>query len=333
MNNELYVDEPTVTWFFIGELGWFCQWNQAYMRYLKNNVYQDRKFVLMTDIDKHVLVHDFASYTIGLPQWFYDLKLERDCYESPLPGSPPGSLTPPDVYTELIKYFRQFYNVEKAIEIWTPRGAEMFWPSHKPQMFANYTKENAGGKLVVHGRPFICVSPRGRTRAPQRNVPEYVWRETVDILRGDFTVVLCGTPDGSYLVDYQDENVINLITYVGDDKLEKVMEYYCKSVCHISSQSGPTHVGMLCMCPSYIIGHEMERHAVNENRFASPVSFRYIQDYRCIDAQTIVKDMSVFLDQLVKNGVIVLEEEPIDTNDINTILENDTNVMMSLIRG
>lgn len=319
-NEQLYIDEPVVASFSISELGWLIQRWQGYLRYLKVEKYPDHKFVIMMNQDFHILVNDFIYCTIDLPQEFYNLKLETDCYEAPLAGSPPGSLTPPDVYSSLIEYFRNFYNVEKAIEIWPPRGCNPFWIDHNLQIFAKYAidKNSAPRHLL---RPIVCVCPRGRTRAPHRNVPEYVWKELVDKLKEEFTVVLCGTPSGSCLADYKDDtdlpkdwsysewyrsfeetNVINLISYEGKDKFDKVVEYMCRSLVVISSQSGLTHLGLMCNKPSYIIGHEKERHAVKENRLNAPVSFRYVTDYRLIDAQTILRDLSLFFEELVVAG-------------------------------
>jgi len=325
MESDFYIDEPCVAFFFCGEVGWFLQRTQGYYRYLKLNEYQDRKFILMANIQFHVFVNDFVAYTIDLPQEFYDLGLETDGYEAPYPDSPPGSLTPPDVYAALIEYFRNFYNVEKAIEIWTPRGCETKWINFQPQTFTRYRTDT----VIESERPIITVFPRGRSRAPQRNVPEFVWKETVDRLRQDFTVVLCGTPSGASLVDYDADNVINTINYVGDDKMDKTIEYICNSVCTISSQSGPTHISLFCECPSYIIGHERERHTENENRFSTPTSFRTVPDYRAIDADTILNDVTTFIEKLKKAGW----STPVDMykREIDSVIESDIEEMNELL--
>jgi len=244
----------------------------------------------MTDIELHVIVHDFVAYTIPLPDWFYELGLERDCFEAPLPNSPPGSLTPPDVYARLIAHLRTYYNREKAIEIFPPRGCNE-WVRRQPQMFMKY----ASDQTYNFEKPMISVFPRARTRASNRNVPEYIWRKVVDDLVESFTVVLSGTPSGACLGDYTHKDVINLINYSGTDKIDKTMDYLCNSVCSVSSQSGPTHLSLLCNCPSYIIGHEKKRHAIDENRLGTPVTFRYVADYRAIDAETILQDVASFI--------------------------------------
>ena len=326
--NKLWVDEPCVVSFFQGEIGWLIQRWQGYLRYLKTDVYKDRKFVIMMNQQFHVLVHDFVNYTIDLPKEFYDLRLETDCFESPVPGSPPGSYTPPDVYVQLIEYFRSFYNKEKAIEVWPPRGADFFWIDHKQQIFTRYDRSKPP---ILSDKPILCICPRGRARASSRNIPEFVWKEVVDTLRNDFMVVLCGTPGGSSLVNYEGKSVLNLINYSGDDKFELCMEYMCNSICVVSSQSGLTHVGLMCNRPSYIIGHERERHAITENRIGAPVSFRYVPDYRLIDSKTIVEDLAKFLEELMNRGVITQFGTVEDT--VDSIVYKDQLLLESIIKN
>lgn len=288
MGDEIYLDEPCVASFFIGELGWILQRWAGYLRYLKHEVYKDHKFILMTNLDYHAFVHDFITYTIPPPKEFLDLNLETDCYEAPTPNSPPGSLTPPEVWTALIKYFRNFYNVEYAEEVWTPRGCNT-WVDKRPQLFQRFA-----AAPVKADKPIIVVFPRGRARSPQRNVPEFVWKELVDKLKEDYVVILGGTPSGSFLANYQGENVVNLINYDGSDKMEQIIGFLNSAVMSVSSQSGPTHISLFSGCPSYIIGHEKDRHAVVENRLSTPVSFRQLQDYRAIDAISMFEDIKSF---------------------------------------
>jgi len=138
--------------------------------------------------------------------------------------------------------------------------------------------------------PIICVFPRGRARASFRNVPDFVWDEVVDKLSEQFLVVL-------------------------GDKLEQIMVFLNSCICSVSSQSGLTHVSMLCGANSYIIGHEKYRHAVVENRYKVPVSFRFVDDYRAIDAYTILKDIEGFINDLLSKGIVHLGQ--LETNVIN----------------
>ena len=290
--DKFFIDEPVIVSMFCGEYGWFLQRYQGFMRHLKQETFKEHKMLLMIDPDKHLFVNDFVSYTIPLPDFIKDL--DRDCYEAVTPDSPPGSLTDPAIYSELIKYLKTFYNNEKGKLILSPRGCNLV-VDHYPQIFAKYTHNNP---LEKFDKPLISIMPRKRIRASNRNVPEFVWREAIELLRKNFIIALLGTPEGAGLVDVSGEGIINLIPYVGEDKTDLTIRYLNASLCSISSQSGGTHISLLSGCPSYIIGHEKDRHAKTENRLNTPVSFRYVLDYRIIDAQTIYNDVTDFLQQL-----------------------------------
>ena len=299
-NNEFYIDEPVVVSFWTGELGWAISRWFGYLRHLKHNVYPDHKFIIMMDLSLQPIVNDFIDYTIDLPIEFKELNLERDCTEAPLPGSPSGSLTPPNVYAALLEYFRHFYNRKHTIEAFPPRGAAFKITDSMPQVFCKLET-----KKVKSDKPIICVFPRARARAPERNIPEFIWKGVVEkLVENNFTVVLGGTPSGASLVDYEGEGIINLIKYAGEDKTFKIIQYLNSAVCSVSSQSGSTHLSLNCDCPSYIIGHEEKRHTVTENRLDTPTSFRFVTDYRAIDADTIIDDVRNFIAVLEKNGYL-----------------------------
>lgn len=318
-SKDLYIDEPCVVSFWFGEFGWFISRWQGYLRYLKQEHYKDRKFVLFANTQFHVLVQDFIYVTVGLPEWFGQLGLDSDCTEAPFADSPPGSLTPKEVYAKMIEFMRNFYSKEKSVEVFPPRGCNFEVTDMMPQSFAKFQFDK-----IESDKPIITVLPRGRARAAQRNVPEFVWREVVDKLKETFVVVLGGTPSGCYLADYEADGVINLIREEGDHKLDNLMRYLGNSVCSISSQGGLTHLSLACDCPSYIIGHEEYRHCIKENRLETPTTFRYVPDYRAIDANTILEDLNLFLNELKNKGYI-------GKPDYNEILNNDLKILNELM--
>lgn len=288
---------------------------------MKFEVYPKHKFLFFTNPTLHTFIKDFVSYTIDLPKEFYDIGLDSDGYEAVFKTAPAGSLTPPGVYKNLIEYMRNFYNVDKAIEIWPPRSCTKIMDA-KPQMFAKY----GGSSIKGLDRPIITVFPRARERASNRNVPEYVWKELIDNLKRDFLIVLAGTPKGACLHEYKDPSVNNLILYNELDKTDQVIGYLNNSICSISSQSGGTHISLLSDCPSYIIGHENYRHTIYENRYNTPTSFRYVSDYRAIDTQTILKDVAEFI-YLLQKEKAKLDKKPEDR------LQEDIDKMNEMIRG
>lgn len=291
---EVFRDRKILISFFIGELGWFLQRYQAHLRYLKREVYKDWDFVIICNKNFHIFVDDFASFTLDLPEWFYNLGLDQDSYEAVLPGSTPGSLTPPAVYQNLLLMMHDFCKYAKKYEIaLSPRSCNTIIDS-RLQIFCKFIY----GEKIESDKPIIVVFPRARTRARHRNVPEYVWDKLVRELIKNFTVVLAGTRSGACLADMYGDDIINLIDYDYDDKTGQVIRYLNNAVCSISSQSGGTHISLLSGTPSYIIGHERQRHTHYENRLEAPTSFRFVTDYRAIDEEVIVADLKQFIKAL-----------------------------------
>jgi len=293
---EVFKGKKLLITMFIGEVGWELQRFQAHLRFLKKEEFPDWDFVVMCRPHMHIFYDDFVSYTLELPEWFNKLKLEGDGYEAVIPGTPAGGLTPPEVYQNLVHLLNNFGEFAEDFNLLLPpRGCSMHI-EHSPQLFLKFTSDES----LSGDRAIITVLPRARARAPQRNVPEFIWREVVTELSKTFTVVLAGTPSGACLSAMEGEHIINLIKYDGRDKTKQIIKYLNNSVCSMSSQSGGTHVSLLCGTPSYIIGHEMERHANKENRLQAPTSFRLLDDYRAIDAQTILTDLQTFIQSLFK---------------------------------
>lgn len=321
METDFYLDEECVVGFWIGEIGWFLQRYQGYLRYQKHKVYPNRKFLLFCNRHLHVFVNDYVYGTTELPSWFKELPLEGDCYEAVPLNSPPGYLTPPDVYSRLIADIRKYYNPEKAIEMFPMRGVN-YWVDTQLQVFCQYKTDK-----IIAGKPIVVVFPRARARAAHRNIPTFVWYELVENLKKTCIVVLAGTPNGACLVDYEAENVINLINYNEPDKTEKIITYLNSAQMSVSSQSGGTHISLLAGCPSYIIGHEMERHSQQENRLNTPTSFRTLQDYRAIDAYTMLQDMDGLLVKLKESGWV----KPV--KEAEQLIKDDTSELMKMIKG
>jgi hypothetical protein len=319
MDKTFYVDEECVIGFWVGEIGWFLQRYQGLLRYAKHNIHKDHKFILFCSKHLHPFVNDFVYASVELPQEFTNLKLETDCYESVIPGSPSGSLMPPNVYTALVEEFRTHYNADKAIEMFPPRGCN-WWVDSQPQVFCQYKTDK-----ILSEKPIIVVFPRARARASNRNIPSFVWYELVSNLQKHATVVLAGTPSGACLADYEGEGVINLISYNEPDKTEKIIKYLNSAQMSVSSQSGGTHISLLSGCPSYIIGHESERHSILENRLNVPVSFRIVQDYRAIDAYSIIQDMDKYATDLKESG---WTKPPMS---IDNLIETGTSELNSII--
>lgn len=296
---------------FIGELGWCVSRWHGYCRMLKLNQFKNIKCIA-SDYDWRYPLYEFIDEFIPLPQWFTDLNLEQDCYEAVPTNSAPGSLTQADVYVELLNYYKQFYNEETTLTIRTPRGVNMYVQWHCQQMWkileaSEEAKKYVDSLLYNTVGDVITVMPRKRKRSPDRNVPEAVWEDVVDRISKRHTVIICGTKNGSALVNMRGRNIINLINRGGVDSLDILIECLHRSLLSLSSQSGPTHISLLSGCNSYVIGHEKRRHSIDENWMQTPCMFREVPNmiYGGMTADMIVSDINNFIGNLkeLKNRI------------------------------
>lgn len=314
--------------FMIGELGWAVSRWQGYCRYLAKNKYQGKRILLADYNWRYPLYSDFVDEFIELPKWFIDLGLEQDCYEAVPHDATPGATTPVDVYAALIKHFEQYYNPGFTKVIRTPRGCN-FWAMSQVQMWGTLTPSKEAEAYVNSllynvKREIVLVSARGRARTPQRNVPEAVWNDLVDILAKRFTVVITGTPTGSFLADKYGRNIINVIQRNNVDGLDVLIGLLHRSFMSVTSQSGPTLISLLCECPSYIVGHEKMRHTKYENPLKTPCMFREVpyEIYSAINAETMANDIATFYDILCRKRDALQHAMHYVMNDSKLILND-----------
>jgi hypothetical protein len=290
----------------IGELGWAASRWHAYCRFLKHNDYQHHKCII-ADYDWRYPLYEFADEFIPLPEWFTRLPLHQDCYEAVPLDAPAGGFTTPDVYTSLLQYFKQFYDEDKTKVIRTPRGCNIFLQFRRKQMWKTLEPSdnavNYINSLVPQGASdIVVVSARGRARAKNRNIPEHIWEEVVDKLSNRFLVIITGTPHSSFLTKKVGSGIINLINRPGKDGLDVLIAALHKAAFSVTSQSGPSHMSLLTGTPSYIMGHEKQRHSVGENWLKTMCLFREVpnQVYAALDAETILSDIIVLYEAILE---------------------------------
>lgn len=297
----------------VGELGWSVSRWHAYCRFRRFTQFEHCKSIAMDYDWRYPLYADFIDEYIPLPDWFVNLSLEQDCYEAVPPDSPAGSVTPTNVYMDLLAYCRQLYNPTTTWPVRTPRGYNLFiqfaarqmWknlePSPQAQAYADSLLANAFGNVIL-------ISGRARSRAPHRNVPEFVWSKLVDYLvRAGFTVVITGTKHSSALANKVGRNIINVIPRSGVDGLDVLIALLARTKISVTSQSGPTLVSLLCETPSYIVGHESKRHSVDENWLDTAAMFREVPHgiYTTITAEVMFEDIISFNDQITQSNMAV----------------------------
>lgn len=289
-----------------GELGWSVSRWHAYCRLRRFMQFKHCKSIAIDYNWRYPLYSDFIDEFIPLPEWFIELGLEQDCYEAVPPDSSPGSVTPHNIYAKLLEDGRQYYNPDTTWTIRPPRGCNFFiqfgskqmWKaleaSEQAQIYANSLLTSTQGEIVI-------VSGRARTRASNRNVPEFVWDKLVDYLVAfGFTVVITGVRGSSALVNKVGRGIINVIPRSGIDGLDVLIALMSRAKMSITSQSGPTLISLLCETPSYIVGHEAKRHSIDENWLDVAAMFRSVPNeiYSALTAENMMEDVVTFNNQL-----------------------------------
>jgi len=314
------------------ELGWLLSRWHGYCRLRRFTEFKNLRSIAVDFDWRYPIYSDFIDDFYPLPKWVSELGWEQDCYELVPPDAHPGAVTPNEVYAQILADCQKYYDPKTTWTVRPPRGCNFFiqfkckqmWkplePSENAQVFVNSLLYNVYNDVVL-------VSARGRKRTPQRNVPEFVWNKLVDMLvQYGFTVVITGTKDSSFLGNKIGRNIINMIPRTGVDGLDILIALMKKAKFSITSQSGPTHISLQCETPAYIVGHEAQRHSIDENYLNTPAMFRTVQNniYAAITSEKMLEDVLVFNQQLTQSRNIV---------DLayKTCYTEDKNIMHNLI--
>jgi len=314
-----------------GELGWACSRWHAWCRYRRFIEFPNAK-AIAADYDwRYPLYSDFIDEFIPLPTWFTDIGLEQDCYESVTLDAPAGGVMPGDVYSSLLQHYQQYYNPQTTWTVRPPRGCNFIIQERARQMWKTLecspqAKDYVDSVLDGRNREVIVVSARARGRAENRNVPEWVWDEVVNTIAKSFTVVITGTQHSSSLVKKVGRDIINMIPRTGVDGLDVLIALMHRARMSVTSQSGPTLISLLCETPSYIVGHEAERHSKTENFLNAPAMFRTVpyNVYASVTPETMINDIYNFHRSVV-------EAEHVLNHTYNLCHNEDRETMHSLL--
>lgn len=302
----------------IGELGWAVSRWQGWCRLRRFTEFGNLRSIAADYNWRYPLYADFVDEFIPLPDWFTNLGLSQDCYEAPPSGAPAGTVTPPAVYADLLHYFQGCYNNNTTWTVRTPRGPNFIVQHRFKQMWNQLSpspqaESYADSLLYKAEKDIVIVSARGRTRAPERNVPEFIWDDLVNRLSQRFVVVITGVKGGAFLVNKKGKNIINVIPRTGVDGLDVLIALLRRATFSVTSQSGPTLISLLCETPSYVVGHEGPRHSRDENWLNTPCFFRSVPHniYAGVTADVMFNDIVNFHQSIVNadNNVETIIEE------------------------
>ena len=253
----------------IGELGW-TMYLAAHMRYLHDRgepasiAVPDARRVFYRGYAKRLLPIPEGWYRLfgGYPQdgtHLYDPATRRRIKDQSLLAGP---------------IIEQYPDYEVVMRYGKFKGEAIFGPyQHSPGM------EELAAELF-QDRQIILVFPRCRSgKFGGRNLSRRTWERMVASICREFPALLVvgmGSGNGAYAGLHQGHPGYRDLVGYNDDVTLDLMVALCntrRAVAAVGSQSGTVKITLLSGVPSFIIGHEEERHTVTENWAGTPAGF------------------------------------------------------------
>lgn len=272
MNKIAFID--------VGELGWSL-YLSAHIRMLKSK--SDLRVAVITLPDRKCLYANLADDILEAPKAFYekyDLS-KQDSFKIRKVG-----------WDELESFFSPSlpdgYHFAEHTEY--PNIITSDKRIFAPYKYSKLPEGVKGGYL----RTEIMVFPRYRPGLwILRNLPEVFYVDLIKQLCDEFpklTVRTIGTKNGAYDMKIDKPNYINWIGKASD--LQDMIDRCQVTVAAVGSQSAPPKISLIQGIPTFIIGHQRERHIQGDNWMNTKVDFyqidkrayRTFNDPACIEA-------------------------------------------------
>ncbi len=256
----------------VGELGWSLYLN-AHIRWIKQRTMS--KVGVITLRDRKCLYADIADIVLDVPRKFskkFDVR-KQDSFK--------------------IRYV-EWAKISDYFQPYVPKGYRMAEHSEYPvQIFSDhriyepYKYSEYSNKVNE-----ILVFPRCRSGLWERgNLPIHFYIRLIKHLCDVFphlTIRTVGTKKGAYDIRVKRSNYIN---WVGkSDTIQDLIDRCQSATAAVGSQSAPPKITLLQGIPTFIIGHQKERHTKTENWMKTKVGFYEIdkrgyetfKDKKCI---------------------------------------------------
>jgi len=263
-----FYDEAPMLYYDVGELGW-TQYLVAYLKHKRGLEPWGRRMIVTTTKDKFVFYRDCCDELVEIPDGVKRIlsHYEPDMYflrnpidrNDRLAGKSLSSLFVPtfphcsifDGYSLIRntpkKHYRPYISTDEARDI---------------------VKE-----ICPDDTKSIIIFPRNRVGAyGMRNLSEDFYIRLCNELSSMYEnhlIITHGAVNSSYnlkgkvftnkyydLVEYDNDKTLDILVAFGNLK---------KCSLTIGAQSGPPKIALLCGIPSFMIGHEMDRHKFKEN--------------------------------------------------------------------
>ena len=264
----------------VGELGW-SMYIAAHVRWLKDKT--QNEIAVMTYPDRQCLYEGLVDDVIDVPSTFYtsfDVR-RQNC------------LGIQKVIPDILKNFL------------SPHLTNGYCV---PDYFVMRCKHPFGDRLIFKPYPYskkiegpseILIFPRYRRGGwySFRNLPQAFYTQLIERLCGEFphfNVRTIGTVNAAYDIIVDRPNYVN---WVGRSKsLQDMIDRCQTAVVAVGSQSGPPKIALFQGVPTFMIGHQRQRHMQGENWSNTNVGFYSVpnENYVGINIAACVEETVTF---------------------------------------
>lgn len=270
---KIYVD--------IGELGWSLHLS-AHVRWLKQHT--DDYVGVMTYVDRRCLYSNIADATYDIPSDFCE-KFKRS--KASFFGITGRSTE------ELNNYFKR--NVPPGYMFLACFSRHKKFKTNVIFKPYSFSKE-------LNGKKEILILPRCRniSHHKKRNLSEEFYIKVIDTLCARFPnyiIRTMGIPLGAYSI-----NGIKRTNYINDVRegadLQDLIDRCQVAVAAVGSQSAPPKIALLQGVPTFMIGHQRERHINADNWMSTKAEFYDIsrEKYYSMNSENCISKIISFIE-------------------------------------
>jgi len=269
----------------VGELGWSF-YLSAHMRWLKKT--KDCTLVVMTLPGRECLYEDIVDEILKVPDEFlvdFDLNQQNRFVLCNANG------------VKLRGYLDSRLPKDYFVSISQPFDCHLYYKTYVDEMqFEPYAAKT---EISCSGDIFVFPRCRKYKEFRFRNLSKTFYIELINKLCDEFknhTIRTMGTANGAYdIIEVERDNYINFVG--ATSSLQFLIDAYQKASCAVGSQSAPMKLALLQGVPSFMIGHEQERHVKQENWAATKAGFYSISkaDYNTADVTDCIDEIVNFI--------------------------------------
>ena len=266
----------------VGELGWSMYVN-AHIRWHRRNTNPDSVAVI-TYPDRRCLYGALADIIINVPKRFYEVFDARRQNCLGLQKINPEMLR---------KFFLPYVPKDHSVPSDFILGCRYHFGNRLAFEPYLYSKN-------LEGKCEILIFPRCRTGGwySFRNLPEAFYAQLIKKLCDEFpqlTIRTVGTAEGAYALGIEKKNYVNSVGK--NDTLQDMIDRCQSAVATVGSQSAPPKIALLQGVPTFMIGHQKQRHMQKENWMGTSMEFYRVPgtDYANIDIADCIEKAVAFV--------------------------------------